>query len=71
MKNIISRFIISVFAASLFSSCEDVIDIPLKNSDSKIVIEAKINNEPGGCIVKLTRIVSYKEPNVFHAVIGA
>ena len=68
-----SLFFAIIFSGTLFllSSCEDVIDIPLKTADSKVVIEGKVTNEPGGCVVSLTRIVAYNQTNYFPPVTNA
>jgi hypothetical protein len=57
--------------AFLFSSCEKVIDLKLKNSDAGIVIEGAVTNEPGPYRVKISRKVNFDEPNIFPPVNGA
>ncbi len=54
-----------------FYSCEKVIDIELKNSDVKFVVEGIITNEPGSCRVYLTRTKPFNEDNNFPKVSGA
>jgi len=59
------------FSASLlFYSCEKVIDIKVKESDTKYVIEGIITNEPG-CKVYITRTKPFNEDNDFSNVSGA
>lgn len=55
----------------LFSSCEKVIDLKLKNSDAGIVIEGAVTDQPGPYRVKISRKVNFDEANVFPAVNGA
>lgn len=66
-------FIISILAlinVFALTSCEKVIDIDLKESDNKLVIEGKINNL-GECSVKLSRAKSYNQDNEFAGVTDA
>jgi len=59
------------FSASLvFYSCEKVIDIKVKESDIKYVIEGIITTEPG-CKVYITRTKPFNEDNDFSNVSGA
>lgn len=54
-----------------FASCEDVIELNLDDSTSKIVIEANVTNVLEPQIIKISRTKSFKEENSFLAVIGA
>lgn len=71
-----SRFLLllNLFIALLlvlFSACEDVIDIDLKDVEPQIVIEGTITDQPGSCTVKISKTGDYFEPSTFPAVSGA
>ncbi len=51
-----------------FSSCEEVIDVDLNETSSKIVIEASITDRPGPYEVKLSRSGDYYEPSEFEKI---
>lgn len=55
----------------LIFSCEKVIEIKLRDSDIKYVIEGIVTNEPGSCKVYLTRTKPFNEDNNFVQVSGA
>ena len=57
-------------ALLLFYSCEKVIDIKVKDSDVKYVIEGIITTGPG-CKVYITRTKPFNEDNDFSNVSGA
>lgn len=67
MKNII----ILALIATLFTSCEKVIDLNLANVDSKLIIEANITDLPGPYYVKLTKSVNFDQSNNYPAVTDA
>lgn len=54
-----------------FLSCRKVIDLELKESDTRYVIEGVITNEPGVCTVYLTQTKPFYENNEFAGVTGA
>lgn len=54
-----------------FSSCQKVIDVKLKDSDKKIVIDAVLTDKEGGCIVKLSKTKTFNESNNFTGLGGA
>ena len=60
-----------IIAGLGLTSCEKVIEIKIKESDMKYVIEGVITDEPGVCKISLTRTVRFSDPNVFPAVSGA
>lgn len=62
--------VVSILGLISFSSCEKVIDIDLKESDNKLVIEGKLNND-GECTVKLTQVKNYDQDNEFPSVDNA
>jgi hypothetical protein len=55
----------------LFTACEKVLDIDLKDAEPRIVIEGNVTDQPGPYQVKLTKSVSFSDPNVFPTVTGA
>jgi Domain of unknown function (DUF4249) len=70
MRNSIILSILAFINVIALSSCEKVIDIDLNESDNKLVIEGKINNQ-GECTVKLTQAKSYNQNNEFPGVTDA
>jgi hypothetical protein len=61
--------IVSLF--TLFTSCEKVIELNVGNVESKLVVEANINNLPGPYTVKLTKSVNFNSPNSYPVVSNA
>lgn len=70
MRNSIIKSIFAIISIVSFSSCEKVIDIDLKESDNKLVIEGKINNL-GECTVKLSQVKNYDQNNDFFSISDA
>lgn len=62
---------IIVLMIGSFYSCEKVIDLELKDSDLKYVVEGVITNEPGVCKVIISQSRPFYEDNQFAAVSGA
>ncbi len=60
-----------VFLAISFASCEKVIDLDLKNASPQLVIEGGIINLSHVPVVRISRSVSFSEPNSFPPVKGA
>lgn len=54
-----------------FSSCEEVIELDLKNVPEKYVIEAQITDQAGGAKVAISKTKNYKTTNDFAGVSGA
>lgn len=54
-----------------FFSCTKVIDIKLKDSEIKYVVEGIITNEPGTCKVHISQSKNFNEDNHFKEVSGA
>lgn len=52
----------------LFSSCDKVITLPIKDNESKVVIEANITDQPGPYFVKLSRSINLNETNLFPVI---
>ncbi len=65
------RLILFLFISTGFISCEKVIDVDIRESDRRYVIEGVITDEPGVCNIRLTRTIHFNDPNVFPAVSGA
>lgn len=69
------RYFIQLLAAlavtvGVLPGCEKVIDLDLRESDRRIVIESQINTEDL-LYVKVSRVNNYDESNTFPAVSGA
>jgi hypothetical protein len=62
--------IIALLALFAMASCEKEIDIDLKDSEPKVVIEGKITQGELGQ-VKITKTVNFSDSNVFPTVSGA
>lgn len=55
----------------LFSSCEKVIHLDLKNAGPVIVIEGSITDQLENQIVKVSKIIPFDKPNAFNGLAGA
>lgn len=60
-----------ILPLSFLVSCEEVIDLPLHESDPLIVIEGKITNLPGPYLVRITRTTDFYSPGPVPPVTGA
>lgn len=67
---LMNTFLSSLFLFAL-SSCEKVIDIKLKGSDTKYVIEAIVTNERGKSSVRISETKHFAADNEFPGVTGA
>ncbi|WP_165585794.1 DUF4249 domain-containing protein [Pedobacter nototheniae] len=67
MKSIFYIIIMLLF----LSSCEDTIDLNLKDLQLKYVVEGVITNEPGVCKVLISQTKDFKDNNDFNGVSGA
>ncbi|NOQ25460.1 MAG: DUF4249 family protein [Bacteroidales bacterium] len=67
MKTILYIALISI----LFTSCETVIDVDLNSTDSKVVIEGSITNQPGPYTIKITQTTDYFIPSNYPAMQNA
>ena len=68
------RFInqlILIVLLNCFFSCRKVIEIDVKDSDTKYVIEGIITNEPGSCKVMISQTNPFYADNNFQMVSGA
>ena len=66
--HILNKPVIFVFVISLLVSCEDIIDIPLNDSEPRIVIEGVVTNMEGPYTVRISKSVDYYDPGVYPAV---
>ena len=66
----IHHVIILLASIGLFS-CQKVIDVSLKGSTSKLVIDANISNHPGPYLVTLVQSIDFNQLNNFPPVSGA
>jgi hypothetical protein len=73
MKNSIVKLKLGlmVIAGILFTSCQEKIDLNLKNAQSQLVIEGIVTNQPGAFGVALTKSKMYDEDNTPVFVIDA
>lgn len=62
---------IIIGTALLFSSCEKVVDVDLKDTDSRIVIEGNIISDGNPCIVDITKTINFDKSNNFPGVNNA
>jgi hypothetical protein len=60
--------LISIF---LFSSCEKVIDLNLKNAEPVIVIEGNISDQTENQFVRISKTIPFTESNTFNGFKGA
>ncbi len=58
-------------AILLLSSCDKVITLPIKENESKIIIEANITDQAGPYVVKLTRSININESNIYPTINNA
>ena len=58
-------------ALLFFTSCEKVIELDLRESEIKYVIEGIVTNEPGVCKVYVTESKNFNEDNQFSKVSNA
>ena len=70
MKNIHSYIIIGL-SAILFTSCQDVIDIELREADRKYVIEGSVVQGVDSVVVRVSRTTSFFETTGPEAITDA
>jgi hypothetical protein len=66
-KNLILGFLCTI----IFTSCEKVIDVDLKNAEPKIVIEGIVDNSGKPASVKITKTVSFSNTAAAPTISGA
>lgn len=71
MRNSFYKILPLFLGILFFSSCEQVIELDLRDSDARIVIEGRITDEPESCIVQISRVVNYDATNSSNPVSGA
>lgn len=69
--NYLRYSLLPLLSLLLFTSCEKVIDIEVKDASPKYVIEGVVDNESGGCLVKVSRTKPLAGNNSFAGVSGA
>jgi len=57
-----------IMLLSGFYACEKVIELPLRDADERLVIEANLSNEIGSCSVKISKVVNFSDSNVFPEI---
>src|SRR5690242_2479967 len=67
IKNLVFAALILVFAGS----CRKVITLDLHSATPKLVVEADVTDQAGGCQVLLSRTVDFQKDNSFPPVSGA
>src|SRR5690349_15160354 len=70
MRSIYGIILLLVLLNS-FTSCEKVIEVDIRDSEMKYVIEAVITDEPGVCNLRLSKTVHFNDPDNFPQVSGA
>jgi hypothetical protein len=65
------RYCFFLLVVLSFSCCEKVIEIKVRNTDIRYVVEGVITNQPGNNYVYLTRSRPFNENNNFEQVGGA
>ncbi len=63
--------IISLLALLALSSCQKVIEVKLDETNKKLVVDAVLTDQSGGCIVKLSKTKNFGEDNNFNGLSGA
>ncbi len=69
MKNI--KIVISFISVLSFTACEKVINVDLKNAESKIIIEGIVDNSGRPASVKITKSVSFSNTTPAPTISGA
>ena len=63
------RLKIYLYCAILFfASCDKIITLPIKDNETKVVIDATITDQPGPYFVKLTRSINLNETNIYPVI---
>lgn len=71
LKTFSSLIIVAVASVVCFTSCQKVIDVKLDEADKKIVIDAVITDNEGGCKVRLSKTKNFDADNNFVGLSGA
>jgi hypothetical protein len=75
LRSPLFNILIAVLALTLFSGCEDVIQVDVVNKSPKIVVDAFVNNQSDTQTIRLTRSIGYfdstgKEPAIANAQVA-
>jgi hypothetical protein len=71
MKRMRALFLL-IPAMMLFASCEDIINVTVKQKEVKLVVDAFVNNLPERQVIRITRSIPYFDvPGTEPGVIGA
>ncbi|GAB1415554.1 hypothetical protein MASR2M117_09600 [Paludibacter sp.] len=57
------KYITLIIASLIFASCTKEIDIDLNSTDTQLVIEGNITDDPGPYTVKLSKTVNFSDAN--------
>jgi len=66
-----TTYLFSLLLLSGSSACKRTVQVRLDDAPPQVVIEGEITNQPGPYQVKITRTVSFSDPNTFPPVTGA
>lgn len=69
--NSIQLFVAVLGFILTLNSCEKVIEVKVDDADQRVVIEAKLSNEIGGGVVKLTKTLPLNSTSDYELVSGA
>lgn len=56
---------------SIFTACEKVIDVSLKESEKQYVVEGTLTDREGDCEVSISKTKNFNDDNVFEGIGGA
>lgn len=65
------KIFLILLVALITVSCEKVIDLKLKDTESRLVVEGNITDEPGPYFVKLSKSVPFNESSNYPSVTNA
>lgn len=71
MKSTLQLFFLIAISGIFFSSCEKVVDVDLKDSGPKLVIEANVSDQNINHIVRVSKTISFTQSNKFNGLSGA
>lgn len=71
MKNISHLILLAITSALISVSCSEKIDLKLKNSEPRIVIESRLSDQSGPYSVVISKSRLYNENNQFETVPSA
>lgn len=60
-----------IVAGLVFSSCEKVVEVDLKDSEPKLVIEAGVSDQDTTHVVRISKTIPFTETNKFNGLSGA